>query len=347
MRRGDTGYPVAREYVAALDSFARTRWGWDGVRRERAALVADVMTGATELLRLLTDPGDAVVVACPVYPPFYGFVEHAGRTVVEAPLGDDARLDPAALDRAFGQARRDGRRAAFLLCNPHNPTGTVHTAAELATVAELAGRHGVRVIADEIHAPLALPGASFTPYLSVPGSEDGFALLSASKGWNLAGLKAAVAVAGPAAVRELEEIPEIVSHGPSHLGVLAHTAALREGGEWLDALLASLDSRRELLASLVEKRLPDVRFRPPQGTFLAWLDFRGVPGLPAEDPAARGDVRSLTGPAGVLLERARVALSAGAAFGTGGQGHARLNFATSPEVLTEAVERIAAALEAS
>src|SRR5690606_21604511 len=105
----------------------------------------------------------------PVYPPFYGFVTHAGRRVVEAPLGPDHRLDPAANAAAFREATAGGRRAAYLLCNPHNPTGTVHTAEELTRVAELAGEHGVRVVADEIHAPLVLPGARHVPYLSLPG----------------------------------------------------------------------------------------------------------------------------------------------------------------------------------
>src|SRR6185503_12712764 len=140
--------------------------------------------------------------------------------------------------------------------NPHNPTGVVPTRTELQAVAELAARYGVRVISDEIHAPLVLPGASFTPFLSVPGSADGFALFSASKGWNLAGLKAALLVAGPDALDDLARLPEEVGHGPSHLGVLAHTAAFTDGGEWLDQLLAGLAANRELLGRLVAERLP-------------------------------------------------------------------------------------------
>lgn len=139
----------------------------------------------------------------------------------------------------------------------------VHTRDELGQIAALARVHGVRVISDEIHAPLVLPGAQFVPYLSVPGAEDAFALFSASKGWNLAGVKAALVVAGPAAASDLQRLPEEVGHGPSHLGVLAHTSAFDLGGPWLDALLAGLDSNRSLLADLVRRHLaPTTTLRP-------------------------------------------------------------------------------------
>jgi cystathionine beta-lyase len=328
--RGDTGYPWGQDYAEAYADAAETAWGW---RPDPTAisLVADVMTGVVEVLRLVTDPGDAVVIVPPVYPPFAGFVRHAGRRVLEAPLGADDRLDLDALDRAFATATEGGGRAALLLSSPHNPTGTVHTAAELAAVAGLAERHGVRVVVDEIHAPLTYAeGPGFTPYLSVPGAERGFAVFSASKTWNLAGLKAALAVAGPAAREDLAGMPEVVSHGASSLGVLAHTAALREGQEWLATHLAGLDTQRRLVATLLAEHLPSVRHRTPDATYLAWLDCRSL-NLPG-------------GPAEFFLTEARVALSAGPDFGTGGAQHVRLNFATSTAVLTEAVERMAAAV---
>ncbi|WP_156725416.1 MalY/PatB family protein [Streptomyces apocyni] len=327
---GDTGYPTGTAYADALDAFARERWGFEGVRAERTAIVPDVMLGVVEVLKLFTGTGDAVVVNTPVYPPFYAFVEHMDRRVVGAPLSG-GRLDLGALESAFREAVAGGRRAAYLLCSPHNPTGAVHTRAELADVAKLAHAYRVRVVADEIHAPLVLPGATFVPYLSVPGAENGVSLMSASKAWNLAGLKAALAVAGPEAVADLARMPEEVSHGPSHLGIIAHAAALRHGGGWLDALLAGLDENRQLLAELLARQLPGVRHRSPEGTYLAWLDCREL-GL-GDDPAA------------AFLERGRVALSGGTAFGAGGAGHVRLNLATSPELLAEGVRRMAAALD--
>nr|WSY49518.1 aminotransferase class I/II-fold pyridoxal phosphate-dependent enzyme [Streptomyces sp. NBC_00886] len=327
---GDTGYPAGRAYAEALAAFAEKRWDWDGLAVDRTAIVPDVMLGVVEMLRLVTGPGDAVVVNPPVYPPFFQFVEHMDRQVVEAPLGADLRIDLDALEDAFRRAAEDGRRAAYLLCSPHNPTGTVHTADELAAVAALAERHGVRVVADEIHAPVVAAGAAFVPYLSVPGAESGLSLMSASKAWNLAGLKAALAVAGPAAAADLARLPEEVGHGPSHVGVIAHTAALRDGTAWLDALLAGLDDNRGLLADLLSEHLPAITYRPAEATYLAWLDCR-VLGL-GDDPAD------------VFLRRGRVALSPGIDFRTGGAGHVRLNLATSPEVITEAVRRMATAL---
>ncbi|MGI5430606.1 MalY/PatB family protein [Streptomyces sp. CA-179760] len=327
---GDTGYPAGTAYAETLAAFAEKRWNWDGLAVDRTAIVPDVMLGVVEMLKLVTGNGDAVVVNPPVYPPFYQFIAHMDRRVEEAPLGADGRIDLGVLEETFRAAVADGGRAAYLLCSPHNPTGVVHTAQELSAVAVLAERYGVRVVADEIHAPLVVGGTDFVPYLSLPGAERGLSLMSASKGWNLAGLKAALAIAGPGAGADLARMPEEVGHGPSHVGVIAHTAALRDGGPWLDALLTGLDANRQLLADLLAEHLPTIRYRPGDATYLAWLDCRAL-GL-GDDPAD------------VFLHRGRVALNSGLPFGTGGAGHVRLNLAASPEVITEAVRRMAAAL---
>jgi len=329
VERGDTGYPWAPDYTKALAEFAGQRWGWYP-DPATMSMVPDVMNGVVEVLKVLTGPGDAVVVSSPVYPPFFDFVGHLGRRVLEAPLTQDGRIDLATLERALGEATRGGARAAYLLCNPQNPTGTAHTPDELTAAIELAESLGARVVADEIHAPLTLPGTTFTPVASLPAGSRAVSLMSASKGFNLAGLKAALAIPGPEAVADVARIPEEVTHGASHLGVIAHSAAYLEGGAWLDALLAGLDENRRLLGELLASRLPEVGYRAPEATFLAWLDLSPL-GL-GPDPAA------------VLVQRARVALHHGPAFGTGGQGHARLNFGTSPEILREAVDRIAAAV---
>ncbi|MCX4911551.1 MalY/PatB family protein [Streptomyces sp. NBC_00878] len=341
---GDTGYAYGTAYAEALAGFAADRWQWGGLRVENTAVVPDVMLGIVEVLRLITDPGDAVVVCSPVYPPFYAFVGHDAREVIEAPLGPDLRTDLGALEDAFVRARRHGRRAAFLMCNPHNPTGAVHTRQELEAIAALARRHGVRVVSDEIHAPLVLPGATFTPFLSVPGSENGFALTSASKAWNLAGLKAALAIAGEEAAADLRRMPEEVGHGPSHLGVLAHTAAFQEGGDWLDELLGGLDANRTLLGQLIEEHLPGIRYVQPEGTYLAWLDCTRLDLHDGHQDNGPGVVADLAGPAKLFLDEARVALSSGHVFGTGGAGCVRLNFATSPAILRLALERMGRAV---
>lgn len=327
---GDIGYPHGNEYAEALAAFASDRWGWDGLDPARTAYAADVMTGVTEAVRLVSGPGDPVVVNPPVYPPFFGFTEHAGRTVVPAPLGDDGRLDLEAVEAAFARAGAEGRPVTYLLCNPHNPTAVAHGAAELQGVSDLARAHRVRVVVDEIHGPL-VPGG-FVPYLSVPGTEDALVVTSASKAFNLAGAKAAVMIAGEAAADDLRRMSVVVSHGPSHLGMIAHTVALREGTAWLDAVQADLSDNRRLLADLLRTRLPGARWVGGSATYLAWLDLRGT-GL-GDDPAA------------VLLEHGRVALNSGLPFGIGGAGHVRLNFATSPVILTDAIDRVAGVVAA-
>ena len=347
---GDTGYPIGQGYALAVRDYATAHWGWHDLDIDLTAVVPDVMMGIAETLKLVTSPGDPVVVCAPVYPPFYGFTRSAGRSIVEAPLGPGGRLDVDALDRVLAAAHARTGRAALLLCNPHNPTGAVHTRAELQDVATAAARHQIRVISDEIHAPLVLAGAQFTPYLSVDGTDDAFALISASKAWNLAGLKAALLIAGPAAAADLRRLPEEVGHGPSHLGVIAHTAAFRDGQPWLTSLLGGLAANRDLLGELLATNLPQVKYQPPEATYLAWLDCRALglhdSGTDADPDTGNHVVSDLAGPARMFLDRARVALSSGHVFGHGGAGFVRLNFATSPAILREAIQRMGNAVPA-
>jgi cystathionine beta-lyase len=323
LERDDTGYANSGGLAEAFAAFAAGRFGWT-IDPDRTLLVADIMSGVAEVLRALTAPGDRVVVNPPVYPPFFNSTRDVGREPVEAPLSPGWRLDLDALERAFAGGAR-----AYLLCNPHNPTGTVFTRDELAAVAELAARHGVLVVSDEVHAPMTLPGATHTPYLTV--AEHGLALVSASKAWNLAGLKSALIVAGSEeSAGELGGIPGHVSYHAGHFGVLAAIAAFADDAVWLDALVAHLDVQRDRLAELLATTLPAVELVRPQAGYLAWLDCREL-GL-GDDPAA------------AFLERGRVALASGPTFGAEGKGFARLNFATSGAILTEAVARMARSL---
>jgi cystathionine beta-lyase len=320
---GDTGYPWGHGYAEAMSSFASERWGWS-FDPAATSMVADVMSGVKELTRASGLADSAVIVTPPVYPPFFMVANRLGRPIVEAPLTAEGRLDQAALEAAFKEATADGRGAVMLLCNPHNPTGTVHSRAELEMLAGLARQYGVRVVSDEIHSPLIMPTATFTPYLSVAGAESDYAVASASKGWNLAGFKAALVIAGPDAADELKSFG---LYGAGHIAVIAHTAAFNHARDWLDGAIAGIDANRQLLGDLLETHLPEVGYQLPEATYLAWLDCRDL-GL-GDDPAA------------AFLEKSRVALSAGTGFGTLGNGFARLNLATSPEILTEAVTRMA------
>ena len=321
MRAGDTGYPSMHPwYAEAFATVARQRWGWE-VDVAATSAAADVLTGMRVLITQLTEPGGGVVIPSPVYPPFFLITEESGRRVVPAALTAEHRLDPAAIDRALAESGA----TMVLLCSPHNPTGTVHTAEELAAVTAAAEARGASVVVDEIHALLVPDGVRFTPYLTV--SERGLVVTSASKAYNLAGLKAGLIVAGPGSVGTVESLPESVPYGAGLMGCIAQEAAWLGGDAWITAVNANTRSNVAFLADLLATRLPAAHLVVPESTYLAWIDCRAL-GL-GDDPAA------------AFLERGRVALNSGPTFGLGGDGHVRLNLAASRATLTEAVERMA------
>ncbi len=319
LRSGNTGYPASPDaYAHAFASFAADEWGWQ-VDTGRVAMVADVMTGVAEAIALMTGPGGTVIVNPPVYPPFFGYTEHIGRRTVDAPLGPDGRLDLDAIEHVYRTAPRD-HGIVHLLCSPHNPTSVVHTRDELAAVAALAAEHRVAVVVDEIHAPLVADG--FVPDLSVDGTDTAIVATSAGKGFNLAAFKAGLLVAGPDA--PLEHLHEMVSHGPGHLGMIAHTAALADGRDWLHALRTDLAENRRQLADGIAS-IDGISWAEQPGTYLAWLELADL----GDDPAA------------VLLDRVGLMVNSGLPFGAGGARHARLNYATSDTILDEVLLRLA------
>ena len=330
VRASDTGYvgspgPIGPSFA----SFAERTWGW-AVDPASVLTATDVSVGIVETLRLVVAPGEKVVITPPVYPPFFDLVREAGAVVVDVPIlegvsdADPASLDLAGLERAFA----DGARA-FLLCNPHNPLGLVHSAATLARVAALAQQYGVVVISDEIHGPLVHSGADFTPYLTVSDEarDHGIVVTSASKAWNLAGVKCAVMVTASERMRSLlSGLPEEVGFRTSLLGLHASVAAFDHGADWLASVIDAIEASSGLLQTLLAERLPAVAYRPPSASYLAWLDFRATDW--GDDPS----IRALA---------AGVALNPGPSFGVQGAGFTRLNFACGPEVLVEAIDRLA------
>ncbi|PPL19131.1 MalY/PatB family protein [Microterricola pindariensis] len=332
VRRSDTGYAASSlPQAEAFAGFAARRLGW-AVDPARVSSTADVSMGIVEALRQAVKPGDGVIITPPIYPPFFDLAPEAGARIVEVPLAggieDGWALDLPAIEQAFA----DGARA-MVLCNPHNPVGLCHSAETLRELAEIAARHNATIVSDEIHGALTLGGAQYVPFLSVSDAarEHGVAVTSASKAFNLAGLKCALIVTASARGDALRAaMPYEVEWRTSIFGQIASIAAFRDGDEWLDGVRGTLDENRRLLRSLLEEQLPGTRYRLPDATFLAWLDLSGLGW--GDDPAGRA------------LEVAKVALTPGISFGAEvGRGHARLNFACSPEVLSEAVARIAAA----
>lgn len=331
IRSGDTGYPASGQpYAAAFAEFAAARWDW-APDAGHTVQCADVMTGIRILLERLTEPGGPVLVPSPVYPPFAGTVRELGRQVVPVALTEQGRMDIPAIGAALAAAALvgasgQGGAPVLLLCSPHNPTGVVHTAEELMAVAALADEYGAQLVVDEVHGPLVPAPGRFVPWLSI--AKTGFVVTSAAKAFNLAGLKAGLIIAAPETASVLTSLPESTPYGASHLGVVGHVAAYRSDPGWLDAVNANIAVNAERLGQLLVDRMPAIGYRQPEATYLAWLDCRAL-GL-GDDPAQ------------AFLARGRVGLTSGVAFGPGGQGHARLNLACSDEVLTEAVDRMAA-----
>jgi len=328
----DCGYATPDGIGETFAAFAAARHGWT-VDPGRVHLVPDVMAGFDAIVALATEPGDGVVINPPVYPPFFQHIGFARRRVMEVPLVRDGgrwELDFAGLEAAFAAGAR-----AYLLCNPHNPTGRVFSTADLDRIGSLAEQYGVLVLADEIHASLTLPGARHTPFVSLGGAaaEHGVTLASASKAFNVAGLKGAVAVAGSAAMgRLLAGLPASCQYGAGLFGVLASLAAWDSGADWLDALLRQLDHARTEFGRLLGERVPGASYTPPEASYLAWVDCAGL-GLGPE-------------PAAVFLERGRVALGRGLDFGAPGDGYVRVTIGTSTALLADIVDRMAAALGA-
>lgn len=330
VERGDTGYvspdPGLRD---AFAGFAARRFGWD-VDPRQVRSTGDVMMGVVELLRAVTSPGEKVIIAPPVYPPFAMCVHEAGAVARPVPLRDTGAAWELDLD-GIAQALAEGARAV-LLCNPHNPTGTVHSRDSLAALARLAREHGAVVISDEIHAPLTHPGRTFTPFLraSADAAAVGFSVTSASKAFNLAGLKCAVMVtADHERAATVSALSPEVEWRTGLFGALAAVAAFSpESDAWLDALRARLDLNRHLLAELLAEHLPQARYRVPDAGYLGWVDVSAYDW--GADPAPR------------IRREARVALHHGPHFGQGGVGHVRVNFGCGPDVLTDAITRIGA-----
>jgi cysteine-S-conjugate beta-lyase len=328
----DLGYPDSAGLAEAFATWAARYQGW----RPDPALacpVADVMAGLEAALRVLTEPGDGVVLLTPSYPPFLTLLKQLGRVAVPWPLLDRPQGWVPDLQR-LDDALRDGARGV-LLCHPHNPTGRVLTGDELAAVSGIVDARGAHVISDEVHAPLLATGVSFVPYVaSGPAAgAHSVTVTSISKGWNVPGLKCALLQAQPATAEVTAAVPQYERVRASVLGVAASIAAWTDDGGWIEELRVHLDRTRAELSQWV-RRTPGVRAHPGQAGYLAWLDLRDA-GL-GDDPAA------------VLLDRGRLAVSPGRDFALPvgqGNGRIRLNHGTSLPLLREALRRIDSAIE--
>ena len=334
--KSDLGYLGAiPEMGEAFAGFATRRFGWTP-DPSQIRIAADVGVGIVETLRVITNYGDKIMINSPVYPNFWTWANETHLEIVDVPLSrqeEDVNGSPWVLDWAGIEAAYKSGIKVHLICNPHNPLGRIYTRDELERLVKLAKDNNVIIISDEIHSPLTYGEQEFTPFLSI--GEDarsvGITVTAASKGWNIAGLKCAIIVTENAAMHErLNAIAPATHYRASLLGAFATVAAFQEGEPWLDALMVQLDFNRKLVAELVAEKLPKAKMHMPHCSYLAWIDFSGY--RIGDDPAA------------YLVEKAKVAFVPGVRFGASFSSYVRLNFATSPEILTEAINRVARAL---
>lgn len=331
----DYGYGGAQEpsevhrFYDAFAGWMSRRHGW-APDPELTVGAADVIQGIAAAIHAFSQPGDGVITQTPIYPPFLRTIELTRRTLVENPLRDTPsrfELDLEGLEAAASRAR------VLLWCSPHNPTGRIFSRDEQAAVAEIAARHDLLIVSDEIHADLVHGGARHVPMATLPAAaERTVTVTSATKGFNIPGLRAAVMQFGTTELRTRFEdaVGEFLLGGLNRLGVAATIAAWTDGEEWLGRVLQYLEVNRGMVADWAQEvGLPH---HAPEATYLAWLDCRGL------------DLAEGVSPQQHLLERARVGLSDGADFGPPGRGFVRLNFATSRDVLAQVLERITAAV---
>ena len=318
--------PNRSTLAQAVSDFYADRYGWRPDPRG-VFWIGDVVRGLLLGIQYFTRPGSPVIVPTPAYPPFLALPETAGRDRVE--VSAEGGLDLGDIDKRFA----DGA-GSILLCSPHNPLGYTFDRDFLAELAEVADRHDARILVDEIHAPLVIDG-QHVPAASVSdiAARRCLTVTATSKAWNTAGLKCAQMIFSNARdIATWSGLNGVAKDGTGTLGIWAAEAAYAEGGDFLDAEVECLRQNRDFLVRELPAQVPGLKVTNPQATYLMWLDFRET---------AIGDVDR---PAQWLRDNARVALNEGTDFGTGGAGHARLNFATSPEIVAEAVRRIANAL---
>lgn len=336
IERGELGYHRRDPEVAeAFGGWAKSRYGWDP-DPELAAVCVDALQGVTAAVTALAGRGEGVILTPPVYHIFWRICPTSGRRPVEWPMrpGPDGwRLDPDDLEAVV--AADPGTRV-LLLSHPQNPTGRVASRQTLARIVELAHARDFYIVSDEIHADTVYPPAEFVPMLSLDGAAGRvITVTSPAKTFALSGLRCALTVFGDPELRRrvAEAHPPLLLGHASRMGVDASVAAWTTGGVWADRLVGQLRAHRDHLARRLAAEAPAVRMHLPESTFLAWLDVSAC-GL-GQQPAAR------------LLDDARVALNEGAEFGTGGEGHVRLNFGTSRTVLDAIIDRLVPHLQAA
>ena len=336
---GIFGYTLVDDsYYEAIISWFRRRHGWT-IQREEIQYTTGVVPAISATLQALTMPGERVLILSPDYNCFFSSIRNSGCEVAESPLTAAANSSLSTLHSSFKvdwqdfEARcADEKTTVFLLCNPHNPTGRVWTKEELERMNDICLKHDVKVVSDEIHCELTMPGYKFQPFAAVSETcrRNSVVLNSPSKSFNIAGLQIAnIICAQPEWRRRINRainINEICDVNP--FGPVALKAAYNDSEAWLDALNDYLWGNYQLLCQYAEAHLPQWRVCPLEGTYLPWVDITET-GMTSEQYADH------------LLQKARVWVNPGTMYGQqSGQGYIRLNIACPRSRLQQALERI-------
>lgn len=313
----------------AIVDWVKRRHHWD-IEKEWIIQAPGVVPSIILSILALSESGDGIIIQPPVYPPFFASIKDNNRIIVENPLISNAgryEIDFGDLEQKLANPNNK----LLLLCNPHNPVGRVWSRDELTKVYNLCQKYEVDVLSDEIHSDLVYSGHKHTVFASLgtPVCQQSVTFMAASKTFNVAGLNTSFIIAPCMRRRGLieAEFNRLHLRRNNLFGVLATQTAYQAGEAWLDALLVYLEKNADELVEFIGTKLPNVKVVKPEGTYLAWLDFR----------AYFKDAKELNT---FLVEKAKVGLNSGESFGSQGEGFARINFATQRSVLLEAVARI-------
>lgn len=331
---GIYGYALAGdEFYEAVIKWQKRRNGWE-VKKEWIVFSPGVVPALWHIVRTFCSPGEKVILQSPVYYPFYKVIEDNGCQVINNRLINNGGRYEMNFDELEKQAA-DGSVRMMILCSPHNPVGRVWTKEELRRVSEICFANDVLLVSDEIHSDLVFRPNVHTPAASL--SEElmmnTITCMAPSKTFNLAGVQVSdVIVPDRRLRRRLAGSLKSAGVMPNVFGLAAQTAAYNEGEEWLEQLLEYLAGNLDFMENFITSELPEVKFRRPEGTYLAWLDFSGY-GFTTEELQNR------------MKNKAGVALDDGYIFGDGGEPCQRINFACPRSVLIKAMERLRKGVE--
>ncbi len=328
------GYPFPPPQLAeAVVKRMQERYGWK-IEPKDMLFIPGVVPGFNLVCQSVVKPGESLLIQTPVYPPILGAAANASARSIHAPLvrqGDGSyEVDFEALEAAIESDSR-----CLLLCNPHNPVGKVFSRSELERLAEICLRHKMVICSDEIHSDLVFSGSRHIPIAAISPeiARSTVTLIAPSKTFNIAGLEcAALICTDPELLKRIDQARRGLLGWVNVMGLTAALAAYQDGADWLAEMMHILEGNRDFLADFLKTRLPQIKMRQPDATYLAWLDCRE---LALNEEAYQ-----------FFLNKARVALNRGEDFGEGGEGFVRLNFGCSREVLTQALTRMESAIAA-